>query len=85
MSAILDPCRNLTILAIDTPVAPNDVFPEQFEHFIVGKRKFKDILKSLHGDLMPLNIGTKFRKNVHEAMFNTSRLTTPACVLTEAN
>ena len=39
--------------AIDTlSVAPNDVFPEQFEHFIVGKRKFKDILKSLHGDLM---------------------------------
>ena len=39
--------------AIDTlSVAPNDVFPEQFEHFIVGKRKFKDILKELHGDLM---------------------------------
>ena len=29
-----------------------DVFPQQFEHFIVGKRKLKDILKSLHGDLM---------------------------------
>lgn len=39
--------------AIDTlSVAPNDVFPEQFEHFIVGKRKFKEILKALHGDLM---------------------------------
>ncbi|WP_083272967.1 bifunctional isocitrate dehydrogenase kinase/phosphatase [Alteromonas confluentis] len=39
--------------ALDTlSVAPNDVFPEQFEHFIVGKKKFKDILKSLHGDLM---------------------------------
>ncbi|MDO6578497.1 bifunctional isocitrate dehydrogenase kinase/phosphatase [Alteromonas stellipolaris] len=33
-------------------VGPSDVFPEQFEHFIVGKRKLKDILKSLHGDLM---------------------------------
>ncbi len=33
-------------------VAPNDVFPEQFEHFIVGKKQFKDILKELHGDLM---------------------------------
>ncbi|WP_334064521.1 bifunctional isocitrate dehydrogenase kinase/phosphatase [Alteromonas genovensis] len=39
--------------AIDTlSVGPSDVFPEQFEHFIVGKRKFKDILKNLHGDLM---------------------------------
>lgn len=39
--------------AIDTlSVAPNDVFPEQFEHFIVGKKVFKDMLKSLHGDLM---------------------------------
>lgn len=39
--------------AIDTlSVAPNDVFPQQFEHFIVGKKKFKDILKSLHSDLM---------------------------------
>lgn len=33
-------------------VAPNDVFPEQFEHFIIGKKVFKDILKELHGDLM---------------------------------
>lgn len=39
--------------AIDTlSVAPNDVFPEQFEHFIVGKKQFKDILKAKHGDLM---------------------------------
>jgi isocitrate dehydrogenase kinase/phosphatase len=39
--------------ALDTlSVAPNDVFPEQFEHFIIGKKEFKDILKELHGDLM---------------------------------
>ena len=39
--------------ALDTlSVGPADVFPQQFEHFIVGKRKLKDILKSLHGDLM---------------------------------
>lgn len=39
--------------AVDTlSVAPNDVFPEQFEHFIIGKKQFKDILKELHGDLM---------------------------------
>lgn len=39
--------------ALDTlSVAPNDVFPEQFEHFIIGKKQFKDILKALHGDLM---------------------------------
>ncbi|MEC7471067.1 MAG: isocitrate dehydrogenase kinase/phosphatase-domain containing protein, partial [Pseudomonadota bacterium] len=33
-------------------VAPSDVFPEQFEHFIVGKRPFKEMLKAKHGDLM---------------------------------
>ncbi|MBU3021472.1 bifunctional isocitrate dehydrogenase kinase/phosphatase [Aestuariibacter sp. A3R04] len=39
--------------ALDTlSVAPDDVFPEQFEHFILGKKQFKDILKALHGDLM---------------------------------
>lgn len=39
--------------ALDTmSVAPNDVFPEQFEHFIVGKKRFKDMLKALHGDIM---------------------------------
>jgi isocitrate dehydrogenase kinase/phosphatase len=39
--------------AIDTlSVGPTDVFPEQFEHFIVGKKEFKDILKELHGEIM---------------------------------
>lgn len=39
--------------ALDTlSVAPNDVFPEQFEHFILGKKHLKDCLKELHGDLM---------------------------------
>ncbi len=39
--------------AIDTlSVAPDDVFPEQFEHFIVGKRHLKELLKSLHGNLL---------------------------------
>lgn len=39
--------------ALDTlSIGPSDVFPEQFEHFIVPKKAFKDILKELHGDLM---------------------------------
>lgn len=39
--------------AVDTlSVGPNDVFPQQFEHFIVGKKHLKDLLKELHGDLM---------------------------------
>lgn len=39
--------------ALDTmSVAPNDVFPQQFEHFIVGKKRFKEMLKALHGDIM---------------------------------
>ncbi len=33
-------------------VAPNDVFPEQFEHFIVGKKALKAQLKALHPELM---------------------------------
>ena len=34
--------------AVDTlSVGPNDVFPEQFEHFIVGKKHLKDCLKEL--------------------------------------
>ncbi|MDP5032971.1 MAG: bifunctional isocitrate dehydrogenase kinase/phosphatase [Paraglaciecola sp.] len=39
--------------ALDTlSVGPTDVFPEQFEHFIVGKKHLKLLLKELHGDLM---------------------------------
>lgn len=39
--------------ALDTlSVAPRDIFPEQFEHFILGKKAFKDILKTLHPELM---------------------------------
>nr|WP_241664427.1 bifunctional isocitrate dehydrogenase kinase/phosphatase [Ningiella ruwaisensis] len=38
--------------ALDTlSVAPDDVFPQQFEHFIVGKKHLKDMLKEYHGDL----------------------------------
>lgn len=33
-------------------VSPEDVFPEQFEHFIVGKKHLKEILKALHPELM---------------------------------
>lgn len=32
-------------------VGPQDVFPQQFEHFIVGKKQFKDIFKSLHSEI----------------------------------
>ena len=39
--------------AMDTlSVSPEDVFPEQFEHFIVGKKHLKAILKELHPELM---------------------------------
>ncbi|MBT1062147.1 bifunctional isocitrate dehydrogenase kinase/phosphatase [Bowmanella sp. Y26] len=39
--------------ALDTlSVAPDDVFPEQFEHFIVGKRHLKELLKAKHPELM---------------------------------
>jgi isocitrate dehydrogenase kinase/phosphatase len=39
--------------ALDTlSVGPLDVFPAQFEHFIVGKKHLKDLLKSLHPELM---------------------------------
>lgn len=45
--------RNDDPYAIDTlSVGPNDVFPEQFEHFIIGKKNLKALLKELHGDLM---------------------------------
>ncbi|WP_088329927.1 bifunctional isocitrate dehydrogenase kinase/phosphatase [Lacimicrobium sp. SS2-24] len=39
--------------ALDTlSVGPDDVFPEQFEHFIVGKKALKEQLKALHPELM---------------------------------
>ena len=33
-------------------VSPEDVFPEQFEHFIVGKKHLKQMLKEMHPELM---------------------------------
>ncbi|GGD64991.1 bifunctional isocitrate dehydrogenase kinase/phosphatase [Lacimicrobium alkaliphilum] len=39
--------------AMDTlSVGPDDVFPQQFEHFIVGKKHLKEQLKDLHPELM---------------------------------
>lgn len=39
--------------AMDTlSVGPDDVFPQQFEHFIVGKKHLKEQLKALHPELM---------------------------------
>lgn len=32
-------------------VGPEDVFPQQFEHFIVGKKQLKDIFKALHSEI----------------------------------
>ena len=38
--------------AMDTmSVAPDDVFPEQFEHFIVGKKHLKQVFKELHSEI----------------------------------
>jgi isocitrate dehydrogenase kinase/phosphatase len=50
--------------AIDTlSVGPRDVFPEQFEHFIVGKKAYKQILKELHGDLMTQEFWLNAQRN----------------------
>ncbi|MFT4937582.1 MAG: isocitrate dehydrogenase kinase/phosphatase [Paraglaciecola sp.] len=50
--------------ALDTlSVGPTDVFPEQFEHFIVGKKHLKTILKELHPDLMTTKYWLEAQKN----------------------
>lgn len=45
-------------------VAPDDVFPEQFEHFIVGKKHLKEMLKELHGDLFSVQYWQDIQKQV---------------------
>lgn len=51
--------------ALDTmSVAPNDVFPEQFEHFIIGKRDLKEIFKELHSDLFSCEYWQAVQKQV---------------------
>lgn len=51
--------------ALDTlSVAPNDVFPEQFEHFIIGKRELKAIFKTLHADLFTPEYWQQVQKQV---------------------
>lgn len=53
--------------AMDTmSVGPADVFPEQFEHFIVGKRHLKEIFKELHSDLFT----SEYWKNVQTKVAN---------------
>lgn len=36
-------------------VGPQDVFPQQFEHFIVGKKQLKDIFRELHSEIFDPN------------------------------
>lgn len=56
--------------AVDTlSVGPNDVFPEQFEHFIVGKKHLKDLLKELHGDLMTPEYWQKIQRMCKEGKY----------------
>ena len=51
--------------AVDTlSVAPDDVFPQQFEHFIIGKREHKAIFKELHSDLFSPQYWQKVQKQV---------------------
>lgn len=45
-------------------VGPTDVFPQQFEHFIVGKRALKMIFKELHADLFTPEYWQKIQKEV---------------------
>lgn len=55
-------------------VASSDVFPEQFEHFIIGKREHKNILKELHGDLMTAGYWKQVQRTVQN---NTMQNFTP--------
>ena len=49
--------------ALDTlSIGPTDVFPEQFEHFIVGKKALKALLKELHPELMQANYWNNVQK-----------------------
>lgn len=51
--------------ALDTlSVGPTDVFPEQFEHFILGKRHFKEIFKELHPELLTAEYWQQIQKKV---------------------
>lgn len=51
--------------AMDTmSVGPTDVFPQQFEHFIVGKRDLKLIFKELHSDLFSPEYWIQVQKQV---------------------
>ena len=45
-------------------VGPTDVFPQQFEHFIVGKRELKAIFKELHADLFTPEYWQQIQKQV---------------------
>ncbi|MET1219128.1 MAG: bifunctional isocitrate dehydrogenase kinase/phosphatase [Glaciecola sp.] len=56
--------------AVDTiSVGPNDVFPQQFEHFIVGKKHLKDLLKELHGDIMTPEYWQKIQRMCAEGKY----------------
>ena len=50
-------------------VAPNDVFPQQFEHFIIGRKVHKDILKELHGEIMTAEYWRKIQEICKEGKY----------------
>lgn len=43
-------------------VGENDIFPEEFLQFLIGKKEIREIFKRLHGDLF----GVKFWKDMQE-------------------
>ncbi|AWL12889.1 Isocitrate dehydrogenase kinase/phosphatase [Saliniradius amylolyticus] len=55
--------------ALDTlSVAPDDVFPEQFRHFIVGKKPLKDELMRLHPELTDPDWWQQVQKEVSNGL-----------------
>lgn len=51
--------------AMDTlSVAPNDVFPHQFEYFILSKKQHKAIFKSLHPEIMEASYWQQLQNDI---------------------
>lgn len=56
-------------------IAPNDVFPEEFRHFLCGDRRIRQVFEELHSDLFTAEYWRGLQQRIREGTWKTCSLT----------
>lgn len=49
-------------------ISPNDVFPEEFQHFLCGDARIRRLFAEMHGDLFTANYWRSLQQRINNGM-----------------